>query len=224
MGTANPITTLTAAQSVSGAYVQLGTDVTASNFLPFGYGALSWQTVIYDTDGIFDTIGKQLFTIPSGWKYARCVVQLHVNPDDVWAAATRYAVGDIVQPTVGSLLRYQVSAIAGTGTSGAAEPVWPTIIGGTVVDNEGANQITWSCIHPSSLKCRPQLNNEGFGRGVNALSLSAIAGTGHPTLNSVTPWIPVVAGDTFKAVPGVGANRKLTIVGSFSYFAIELRN
>ena len=62
-----------------------------------------------------------------------------------WAAATAYAVGVFRRPTVANGLRYEVTAIVGTGTSGAAEPVWPTTIGLTVIDNPGGNQITWTC-------------------------------------------------------------------------------
>lgn len=73
-----------------------------------------------------------------------------------WAASTAYAVGDIVVPTSAPTwpsplddedhFYYQVSAIAGTGTSDSAEPTWPTTAGGTVIDNAGANQITWTAV------------------------------------------------------------------------------
>ena len=64
-----------------------------------------------------------------------------------WAAATAYAVGIFRRPTVANTLRYEVTAIAGTGTSGAVQPIWPIIAGATIIDNPGANQITWTCRH-----------------------------------------------------------------------------
>lgn len=74
-------------------------------------------------------------------------VYRHYYLDDpgVWVTATAYAVGVFRRPTVKNGYRYKVTAIAGTGTTGGAEPVWPTTIGSTVVDNAGANQITWTC-------------------------------------------------------------------------------
>lgn len=62
-----------------------------------------------------------------------------------WVTATAYAVGQIRRPTTRNGFCYRVTAIAGTGTSGGAEPTWPTYIGGTVIDNAGANQVTWAC-------------------------------------------------------------------------------
>lgn len=69
----------------------------------------------------------------------------YLDDDGAWAAGTAYAVGTYRRPTTVNGLRYKVTAIAGTGTSGAAEPAWPTTVGATVVDNAGANQITWTC-------------------------------------------------------------------------------
>jgi hypothetical protein len=74
-------------------------------------------------------------------------VYRHYYLDDpgVWVTATAYAVGVFRRPTVKNGYRYKVTAVAGTGTSGGAEPIWPTAIGAVVVDNPGANQITWTC-------------------------------------------------------------------------------
>jgi len=66
-----------------------------------------------------------------------------------WATATAYALNSFVQPTAAHAtgFYYQATAIVGTGTSDAAtEPVWPVVVGATVVDNPGGNQITWTCI------------------------------------------------------------------------------
>jgi hypothetical protein len=76
-------------------------------------------------------------------------------PIPTWTPNTVYAVGQNAQPgfyiSGGHVLSkpnglyYQVTAVTGTGTSGSAPPVWPTTSGATVVDNAGANQITWTC-------------------------------------------------------------------------------
>ncbi len=64
----------------------------------------------------------------------------------VWPTATAFAVGSYVHPTTANGFYYKNTAIAGTGTTAAVtEPTWPTTIGSTVVDNAGANQITWTC-------------------------------------------------------------------------------
>lgn len=55
-----------------------------------------------------------------------------------WQAATVYARGAIVRPTVGNGFVYK--AIVG-GTSAGSEPTWPTTIGQTVVDSG----VTWIC-------------------------------------------------------------------------------
>jgi len=52
-----------------------------------------------------------------------------------WAASTAYAVGNYVRPTSvgeGSLFVYECTT---AGTSGTAEPTWPTTDGATVTDN-----------------------------------------------------------------------------------------
>lgn len=69
----------------------------------------------------------------------------YLDDPGVWAAATAYTVGTFRRPTTANGFRYEVTAIAGTGTSAGAEPTWPTTVGLTVIDNPGANQITWTC-------------------------------------------------------------------------------
>jgi hypothetical protein len=67
-----------------------------------------------------------------------------------WQASTAYAVGAYVVPTTfgsltGSVGRvFKATAVSGTGTSAGSQPTWPTTAGGTVVDNPGGNQITWT--------------------------------------------------------------------------------
>jgi len=63
-----------------------------------------------------------------------------------WAVATNYAVDQVRRPSTRNEFCYRVSAIAGTGTSHATtEPAWPEVIGETVIDNAGGNQVTWEC-------------------------------------------------------------------------------
>ena len=81
-------------------------------------------------------------TVVNGFNYEVIDVSVGVT---AWAAATAYAVGIFRRPIVSNTLRYEVTAISGTGTSGAVEPVWPTTVGSTIIDNPGANQITWTC-------------------------------------------------------------------------------
>lgn len=61
-----------------------------------------------------------------------------------WVAATAYTLGDVVIPTdpVAGLAYECTDA----GTSGAAEPTWPSTIDGTVKDGTGETEITWKCI------------------------------------------------------------------------------
>lgn len=65
--------------------------------------------------------------------------------EDVWATGTAYPIGTILHATTDNDFTFEVTAIAGSGTSdGTTEPTWPTAVGGTVIDNAGANQITWT--------------------------------------------------------------------------------
>src|SRR5690242_1831002 len=67
-----------------------------------------------------------------------------------WAASTVHAVGDLVISTATKTgYVFRAKAVTGTGTTGLTEPTWPTIIGGTVIDDPGANQITWENVGPS---------------------------------------------------------------------------
>jgi hypothetical protein len=79
-------------------------------------------------------------------EYADGSISHHYLDDPgAWAAATAYAVGTFRRPIASNGFRYEVTAVAGTGTSAGVEPVWPTVVGATVIDNPGANQITWTC-------------------------------------------------------------------------------
>jgi hypothetical protein len=99
-----------------------------------------------------------------------------------WSALTAYAVGTYMQPTSAATtgFYYEATAISGTGTSGTTQPTWPTTIGGTIVDNAGANQITWTCIGPITPMPAPVAQPDAYINlasgldGVHAFSISAI--------------------------------------------------
>lgn len=57
-----------------------------------------------------------------------------------WVAATNYAIGNRVIPTVVNGYYYEVTTDAGSSHA-TTEPTWPTTIGSTVVDQG----ITWTC-------------------------------------------------------------------------------
>jgi len=58
-----------------------------------------------------------------------------------WTATTSYTKGNTVTPTVANGLTMQAIT---TGTSASAEPTWPTVANGTVIDGG----ITWKAITP----------------------------------------------------------------------------
>jgi hypothetical protein len=75
---------------------------------------------------------------------------LYSDPADpvTWASATAFDLGVVVFPVTLNGYAYRAIAVTGTGTSGGTEPVWPTVIGGTVIDNAGVDQITWMNVGP----------------------------------------------------------------------------
>ena len=66
------------------------------------------------------------------------------NPPTTWKALTAYKTGDVVQAaTSTSSFFFQAQ---NAGTSSMAEPIWPTVLGGTVT----VGGITWKAIRPWS--------------------------------------------------------------------------
>ena len=66
-----------------------------------------------------------------------------------WTARHAYALNSYVGPTLALTntgFYMQATSVSGTGTSGGSEPAWPTTLGGTVIDNPGANQIVWTAV------------------------------------------------------------------------------
>lgn len=57
------------------------------------------------------------------------------------------ALDSLINPSVQTTNRgyyFQATAVSGTATTGGTEPVWPTVVGATVTDNPGPNQIVWT--------------------------------------------------------------------------------
>ena len=64
--------------------------------------------------------------------------------EDAWAATTAYSTGKYIKPTVSKANGWFYIASTG-GTTGAAEPTWPTTLGATVVDGT----VTWLAVNTS---------------------------------------------------------------------------
>ena len=105
----------------------------------------------HPTNALADVIKVHALEVFEGYLYAAVeyddgtIKHYYFDDPGAWAAATAYTVGTFRRPTTVNGYRYEVTAIAGTGTSAGVEPVWPTTVGATIVDNAGANQITWTC-------------------------------------------------------------------------------
>lgn len=116
----------------------------------FGAGG---ENLIADADGACARFATRYGIEFHGLKISGCqsligaggAMRLSIPDDGAWAATTAYALNDRRRPVTRNGFRYKVTAIAGTGTSGGVEPTWPTTIGATVIDNPGANQVTWTC-------------------------------------------------------------------------------
>ncbi len=67
------------------------------------------------------------------------------NPS-AWATGTEYAAGDYVKPASGTNYDLVAEALDAGTSDATTEPTWPAL-GGTVVDNAGASQITWRTVH-----------------------------------------------------------------------------
>lgn len=102
------------------------------------------------------------------------------TPTDFYASTWQASHAYALNSWVGSLATsngfiFQATSISGTGTSGGSEPVWPTVIGNTVTDNPGANQIVWT--------------NKGFsGRLVTPASVNALYAGGQPQIIQFSPF------------------------------------
>ena len=128
--------------------------VTISNFtdlgtLNFGLGALTNSpvnaTVVFSVTrptyyaGVASTLTDTVYGT-KGIRYPWPVS---------WAATTAHALNDVIQDgtthcySSSVACEWKVVACSGTCTSAGTAPTWTATLGATVVDNSGANQITW---------------------------------------------------------------------------------
>lgn len=114
---------------------------------------------IGDTAGFGGFAADDIRCLWDGWRYrirnsqvaadpywnkvtGRATLMTAINETD-WATGIAKVAGNIVEPTTPNGFVY-IALDAGT-TDAATEPTWPTVLGGTVIDNAGASQITWRC-------------------------------------------------------------------------------
>jgi len=127
-------------------------------------GDLTADGVQYSTETTLGATATQVLskTIEPGiigsilWLELGLTAELRADISGIskWAASTAYSLGAIVKPTGGySGCVYECTT---AGTSGTAEPTWPTADGGTVADNT----VTWTC-RRFWLKWQWQARNKG---------------------------------------------------------------
>lgn len=103
---------------------------------------------------------------------ARCKYPLLPDP---WAAgvdvtvrgAWDAGVGSFVRPTVFNGYHYSCSV---AGTSGGAEPAWPTTLGATISDGSA----TWTCVKAATIEAVVASVTSGFGFTVGALPFGTV--------------------------------------------------
>ena len=93
-----------------------------------------------------------------------------------WLATTAYALGYTAEPTVDNGFRYTVTV---AGTSGGAEPAWPTSgIGSTVVDGTVTWALTSATHEPTEIKLASTAGGLAGATGGAALSLGTSLSSG----------------------------------------------
>ncbi len=100
-----------------------------------------------------------------------------------WVALTAYALGALTEPVTPTGYKFKVTT---AGTSGAAEPTWPTSIGSTVVDGS----IVWTCYahtHPIT-EIKLSLTS---GAGLTAATPGAALNLGATITSGTANKVPV---------------------------------
>ena len=78
-------------------------------------------------------------TVPNGYSYKAVRVG---TPLTVWAASVARAISDVVVPTVSNGYKYTVTAVTGANpASGTVEPIFPTVVGATVMEGTDVSGI-----------------------------------------------------------------------------------
>lgn len=140
-----------------------GKSITAQCFVQQGAGAVAQCAVMlvwYDTGGseISRSVGNAVGDSGTGiWKSSSVsavapplttgvsigAVASNGNVDACWVDNFQW---NYVTGVAASVLAYRATQ-AEAGISGVAEPVWPTVVGGTVVDNE----VTWEAVETGTV-------------------------------------------------------------------------
>ena len=121
--------------------------------------------------GDLSAIGTTLKCVLLGNSYAPAQNRHDVFTADIWAATTPYSVGDYVIPTTATGHIYLCTS---AGTSASAEPSWPIVDAGTIVDND----ITWECVENGDLAYF-EISGTGYttsGQEITNKTLAQVAG------------------------------------------------
>ena len=86
-----------------------------------------------------------------------------------WASSAAETVGTTILDSNGNLER--VTSVSGTGTTGAAAPVWSAAAGATTTDNSGPNQVVWTNLGTVTPK-REHITFPGMADGASDLSFN----------------------------------------------------
>ncbi len=87
------------------------------------------------------------------------------NALNTWSAITAYSVGNYVRPNNATMngFYFKCTSTSGTGLSGASEPTpWPSVVGATITDNPGANQVIWTCVGRAGMYAIGGATVDGF--------------------------------------------------------------
>lgn len=113
------------------------------------------------------------------------VDNIELTPVDTlpeWVATTAVSLAETVEPTVDNARRYVVST---AGTTGGAEPTWPTAIGSTVADGT----VIWTCASEThsitEVKLASTLAGLDSATGGAPLSLGHTALSGEANLQEI---------------------------------------
>jgi len=135
----------------------------------------------------FDNVGVSYLFVcdgTDGWVVSSIDVVTQVNQTySAWVAATNYAAGDRVVPTVANGYYYEVTTDAGSSHA-ATEPTWPTTIGNTVVDQG----ITWTCQGEYGGFPTPHIPTPKFIDGYMLLPLSNSMDVYNSDVDNIYGW------------------------------------
>lgn len=164
----------------------------------------------------------------NGYGDKRCGIPTNAN---AWQDSHAYALGDIVKRLTGTGIYWFKATVA--GTSGVAEPTWPSTLGGTVVDGT----VTWTAIRArrlvgtvtasanrsSIVATGISVVNDYFGAGFLTFLTGANAGdrarkiktdNGTGTLALDEPaYDDIQVGDTFEVLVGCRGRRVEDCIG-----------